>query len=359
MGEQTIDAKEESASSAAPVATASQDDKKAESSTVERSEKQTETLASVVEQAARESLARERGESEESDESARAAEKVSSTEEQESTEGEKATDGEKATEEGKETKEDEEVPQEFHEHPAWKRIISERNEARERITKLEAAANANVKLVEFCERRGIDDKQFQEGLEFMALINTDPVQAYEKLRPVYESLEAAMGKRLPEDLKKKVDEGVLDPETAEEVARLRAQQKFGEARGQQDAARQQRESLNAMVQGLNDWDANKRKTDPDFDKKAELVRGAFLSLYQKTDANGRPVHLIRTPQEAVALAEQAYKMVDDGIQRFVPKKGAKTVVTSRNAVPNNNKHAPRNLREAVAAELKEKHGIEL
>lgn len=352
MPKETQDANEELDSSTTPEATASPDAKENAadpSSTEKQPDDQTqETLGDVVEQAARESLARE-----EQAETARAAEKVSSTEEKEPVPGDKATEGKV------DTKKDEDVPKEFHEHPAWKRIIGERDAARVENERLQSAVKAETSLIEYCKQRGVTDDQFRQAMEVVSLLNTDPAKAYESLRPLVEQLESHMGLRLPQDLDAKVKEGILDPETAKEVARLRAEKTFSAQRGQVEARQREQAVVAQMVEGLNSWDKNKRETDPDFETKADLVRGVFLTMYQAQDAQGRLLNPVRTPQDAVALAEKAYAEVNSKIAKFGPARREQKVLTSRNATNVQQKTKPTTTKEAVAAMLREKHGIEL
>ena len=151
------------------------------------------TLGDVVAEAARESLAREE-----------AAEKQATQGSQ--TEKETTAEVTKPSEEGEKHEEKEEpdadVPKEFHEHPAWKRIIGERNEARDKLTSLETAAKANESLLEYCRKNEITDEQFKSALQVVSLWNSDPAKCYEMLQPMVAQLESHMGLRLPEDLDK-------------------------------------------------------------------------------------------------------------------------------------------------------------
>ena len=353
MPNENLDAKEGVDSSPTSDATASQDAKQetADTSTAAKpatAQTEEQTLESVVSKAAQESLARE-------DAAESAASKESSTEkEKEPVVGEKAAEDKVV-----DTTKDEDVPKEFHEHPAWKRVIGERNAVREENAKLQAAVKAETSLVNYCKQRGVTDDQFRQAMEVVSLLNTDPAKAYENLRPLMEGLETHMGMRLPQDLDAKVKEGILDPETAKEVARLRAEKTFAAQRGQTEATQRQQAVVASMVTGLNAWDQNKRATDPDFDKKVDLVRGVYLTMYQATDAQGRPLNPVRTPDEAVALAEKAYAEVNSKIAGFVPARAQQRVLTSRNASTERTTKKPGSTKEAVAAMLKEKYGTEL
>lgn len=344
MPEEPKDAKTAEVPSTPPVAAAPQDDKEkpAESSPAQEAASPTEeTLSTVVEKAAQESLSRE---------AASAAEKLSSTEKKEPAEESKPAPAEASTEE---------VPKEFHEHPAWKRIIGERNEAREKITQLETAARANQGLIDYCRERNITDDQFKNALEIVGLMNADPAKAYERMKPLIEQLEAHVGLRIPDDLAAKVKEGILDPETAAEVARLRAERTFGATRQQHETQARQQALVSSMVEGLNAWDRNKQQTDPDFKDKAVMVRGYFREMYEAKDSSGRSLNPVQTAQDAVALAEKAYAAVNEYLRKFVPPKAEQRVLATQKATTVNNKKKPGSTREAVAAALREKYDFDL
>lgn len=254
---------------------------------------------------------------------------------------------------------EEKVPEEFHKHPAWQRIIEERDEAKKQLETVKAGAEANQSLLRFCQERSISEQQFQSVLELASLVNTDPSKALEQLKPIVENLEAQTGKKLPTDIQKKVDEGLLDPETAAEVARLRAERGLSEKRQQVATQTEQQRSLASTVQALNDWNKAMLKSDPDFGKKVEMVKGIFLSLFNAVDASGRPINPIRHPQDAVALVEKAYKTVNEQIRSFVPNKTEQRVLTSTGASTKQVERAPKSTAEAVDKMLREKHGTSL
>ena len=353
MAEDNHDDKTGTESSTAPsAATTSQDDKQqtADSSAAATTTTQTEeTLADVVQKAADASLAKEAGADGEGQDK-------SLTEKEEKTEVTKeATEVKTEDKPVVEAERDKDVPKKYSDDPAWQRIIKERNEAETRLKGLEAPLRFATGITKYCQERGITDQQFQQALEFVSLANSDPRAALAKLTPIVEQLSEVSGSKLPADLQKKVTEGVLDPETAAEVARLRADQKFGTARAQTEAQRQHAAVVSSMVQNLNAWDKNKRATDVDFDKKSELVRSRFLSLYQAMTKDGQPVNPVRSAADAVALAERAYADVQKSIEAFIPAKPAKRVLPSNGASTKTTKSAPGTMREAVAAMLREKY----
>lgn len=248
-------------------------------------------------------------------------------------EGEEAPKDEKSEEQASEP---EEPP--FHEHPRWKEIVSERNELKERAQSFETLAREQASIVRYCQENNVTVEQFQGMLEIAALLNNDPMKAYEKLKPIYETLTATSGDRLPDDLRQEVEDGLLSEERAKELARFRGQGNVWKAQQQTFAQRQQQAAQTAVQQGLSSWQDSKFKTDPDFrpksnqtdpDGKYEMVCDKFRGMWL-----ARPP---QNPQEAVAMVEQAYDAVQKSLARFAPKPAPKRALQSNGASRNVNK----------------------
>lgn len=335
-------------------ATDSQDVEQVESSTTETHATETEpSLSDVVAEAARESLAREAS-----------AESEATQTEEEATQEKSGEETEAALDKTKETTEaakaDADVPKEFAKHPAWQRIMRERDEARTEAAKTKELAKAQDSLYDYCRQNHITEQQFKEGLNIISLVNTNPEKAYELLQPTIQQLEAHLGVRLPEDIQKKVSEGLLDPETGKELARLRAEKAFGKNSAQATEAQRAQANVRAMAEGLNEWDKNKTTADADFEKKRSEVMERYLYLLNEVDARGQKINLTRTPQEAVALAERALADVNTRWTARAPKPAPrKAPISHRNASGSNGKVEIKTTKDAVSAMLAEKHGITL
>lgn len=191
-------------------------------------------------------------------------------------------------------------------HPRFQELIAKKNE-------YEPLAKTQRELQEYCSTHGITGEQFQQALSMAALMNVDPVKARAALKPIMDSLDAYVGEKLPEDLQKRVDNATLDINDAKEIAQLRAQTKMGATRTQQT---QEQLFNNACVKAVTDWETSKRKSDPDYDKKAELIEDAFVSKLQTARATGKEP----TPADRVRFAEEAWKKVTDKIIVFLPKR---------------------------------------
>lgn len=217
----------------------------------------------------------------------------------------------------------------FHNHPRWKEVM-EQNKS------FKLKADAQDSITNFCREHGVDRNLFQQGLQMMALVNTDPAKAYEAMTPLYESLSAfAKGEgKLPEDLQKAVDAGQLDVAYAKEIFKLRRQGQVQTQRSQQTAEQQ---FMSKCAQAQKSWEDTKKSSDPDYDKKVKFILPLFEAKVNAERAQGREPN----PQTRVKFAEEAWNEVTQDLSSFVPKPPAKKVLQSvrRNGSGKTNKEA--------------------
>lgn len=135
------------------------------------------------------------------------------------------------------------------------------------------------------------------------------------IKPYYEAIVEALGEQLPEDLQAKVNDGVLPPEEAAELSRLRYQASTARANAAEMQQAQQAQQLNAHRQMIDtaarQWEAHKKATDPDYEKKQAAIWDRSRVLVME---RGIPA----TPEQAVKLAEEAYTYVNNMVQAFRP-----------------------------------------
>lgn len=237
--------------------------------------------------------------------------------------------------EGEEDKEDEEsdestppkadVP--FHNHPRWKEVLKERDEARGEIEALKPKAETVDALNSFCQQNDISEEDFQSALRLAALSKKDVKAFRDELNTMLESIDTSMGTRLPADLQKKVDDGVIDEETAKEVAKSRMAQRAAEANAKRTAEQSSRASGQAIASTLDRWETDQKKLDPSYDVRRE----AFMDRMQALWAQRQP----RTPQEAVALAEEANKTIKARYAKTRPKPQTRKVLRSTGSSTSN------------------------
>lgn len=201
-------------------------------------------------------------------------------------------------------------------------------EVNEKATALEEPATRMRQVEAYCSARGLDGADFQAGLDIMAAIKNDPKKAREMLLPIMEQLSIQTGDGLPKDLRQGVEDGVITPEHAKELAQLRLRSQNLERQGKFSQEQQAARHHASLVQGLESWDVSKRKMDLTFKPK---TNGEPDGLYEQFEA--KLAYLLRTNQvntvqDAVRLAEQAYESVTAYTKRLLPQAQPKKVLRS-------------------------------
>lgn len=252
------------------------------------------------------------------------------------------------------TESDADVP--FHTHPRWKQRTEELKALRSERDALTEPAQHYQAITSFMETHGLQPQEVAEGFEVMALLKSGKPDDLQRvlawMEPNVAMLQERLGTVLPEDLRTKVEDGLVDADIAKELAQARARTSLTaeqEARQREEAAKADEASAaqaraDAMVNSVTDWEVRTRKADPDYAKKAALVETHARALVQQT---GKPP---ASAEEAVALVERAYAAVNDSLKSLSPKPKAMTPApTGMSAAVST---APQSLRQAVEAGLR-------
>ncbi len=245
----------------------------------------------------------------------------------------------------KEDVQDEKEPEKADEkgpvpYERFQEVYKKGQEAETKLKEYEPLATQHQRIVEYCGQNNITQEQFSQGLEIIALMNTDPAKALEKLAPLYNDLQGFVGNKLPEDLQKDVDAGDLPLARAKEIAQLRAQSKFGEVRSkhtaEQQRQRQEKEFQTSLTSAAQSWESTKRTSDPDYkpkdnadgpDGKWELTRDKFLALLHQQDMNGQFTNPVSNPQQMSQLLERAYMQVNETFTGLLKNRKPTKVLT--------------------------------
>lgn len=191
----------------------------------------------------------------------------------------------------------------FHKHPRMREIVRQLNVEREDATRYRNVQN-------FLSERGVSAEEAADILHTVALAKTDPRKAWEQVRPWIEKLAHAAGEVLPEDLRKRVTANEIPVEVAKELARARAAVQSAGAResfDQQQAERRQfADHQRSIGQAAEDWEADRRRRDPNFEAKLVPLQKEIAYLHA---TEGKP-------KDAEGVKEQlkrAYKSVNDAL----------------------------------------------
>lgn len=248
---------------------------------------------------------------------------------------EKPQEGEpdaKAKPEG-EGKDDPDAKLPFANHQRWKettselrilRVAKEKNE--EAIKALTPKAQTYDELSNWLQQSNLAKDDFANLLTIGAAVRNEPFKAYELLKPIMDQLEGIVGTKLPADIQAKVDQGLVDPETARDLARARGEAAVHKsardtieqrvAREREEAERSQHQDhAETIVQGIvshvNSWASR----DPDAARIRPFVEEAIELELRKRDAQGAQP---RDVQEATAIVDAVVKATKDRMRSFIP-----------------------------------------
>ena len=229
---------------------------------------------------------------------------------------------------------DENLP--FNKHPRFRQLIQERNEYRNMAEEYRPVADEYRKIESYMASNNLLPQEVAQGFEIMALIKNDPFTARQRLVQYVQMLDQVTGDGpLPNDLRAEVEQGYITEQRARELAQMRHRQQYTQARSQMDLQRQQAEAQRQMAMqqqqahqqlfeaqkgAVSTWEADIRAKDPDYSRIQPWVFKELRLLSQDSPP--------RSPQEAVALAQQAYKSVKDGLRRLNPQRSG-TLPTAR------------------------------
>lgn len=331
MPEQKTDVKtgEGSSSSSEANATATQDKVATQS---DQGVKEPESMAEVAAQ-----VAKAHGIGEEKAGSTKEGEKVVEGEKAESaketdkegeTEKEEVLPDEKKQEEEEQGKEedkgkDEPKPGQAVPYDRFKAVNEKAKTYEAKVQELEPVAKSHHEIVKFCKANGITQAQFSDGLKLMSLVNSNPAEAVKHLTGLVEQLQGFVGDKLPEDLQKKVDAGVLEVEDAKEIASLRAKTKHIETRSKQTAEQTEKAAEEKFFREVHvataNWEQSKAKTDPDMregTQKYQLVLDKFRALSDEKKEDGSFANPVQTVQDYVKLLDTAYAFVEGFVKKL-------------------------------------------
>jgi hypothetical protein len=226
--------------------------------------------------------------------------------------------GEKKESDSKvETIPDENLP--FHKHPRFQEIVKEKNDFKTQVEQSKPFVEYAQAITKFCHDNQVTGDDLKVAFELVALAKKDTKAFGHQLRALLENVEVSNGERLPVDLQKKLDDGIIDEETAKELSLSREQtrqSKRGHETSQQTAQQLLQQSISTS---LGIWEQNKKQNDVDYDKRLPLIQDRYAALSGQNPP--------RTSADAVALAEKAYTEIVNYLKPFIVSKPARRVMT--------------------------------
>lgn len=229
----------------------------------------------------------------------------------------------------------------FNKHPRFQQLIKERNEFKE-----DATQQRNIQ--KFMKENSLTPDEAAQGFRIMAMLKNNPLQAYNELKPIYESVAQLSGKVIPDDIQSKVNDGYMDEDAASELAQLRAKASHNENRVQQlnNAQQQQKQQqyANHIASAASSWEQKTKQQDPDYNLKAEMLSDRVSVLVRE---KGSP----KTPEQAVQVMNEAYAEINERFKMLTPIKKPMNTPTGQK-LSGSPMSEPQSMMEAVEQALR-------
>lgn len=239
---------------------------------------------------------------------------------------------------------EDEKPPPFAQHPAWKRVMRQRDEARRQVEeerRLREQYEQSHKTVQglqaYMQEAGLTIEEVNNSIAIARLVKNDPAKALEALLPIVRNLQGITGDALPEDLEREVRQGFISRERARELAAMRGRQQFETERQKQAAVMQERQRIENVVAEISRWEREWQSSDPDYKAlQPRVLKELKLALYEK----GFP----RDPASVIRLAEQ---IRDEVRKEFRPARPKEVRPITTEGAPKKVTAEPKTMIEAV------------
>jgi hypothetical protein len=244
----------------------------------------------------------------------------------------------------------------FNKHPRFRKLIAEKNELKKLSDKYQLDSQQYNKIADFIGDNNLSAEDAAEGFRIMAQLRNNPEEAYNILQGHLQSVGELTGKRLPEDIQGKLDDGYLDEDAAKELSQARASlqreqslreeaQQRTESVNKQTVATQANAQLQNLSRVVKDWESTTKSSDPDFSLKQDEINDRVAALVNE---RGRPV----TPQQVLGIANDAYKTVNDRYKSRIPSRQPLRTSTG-GKLGGTPKAEPASLHDAISQALSE------
>lgn len=270
----------------------------------------------------------------------------------------KASEAEAVSDEDEGDDEDDtKVP--FAKHPRFRKLIRQRNELRDEVEKLRGGAGEWDKISTFMQENNLPQETvgrmylsaakvggeaMTEICNYMDAVTDGRIDdALKMARQQVAELELLSGHTLSPDLKRRVEDGVIDQDSALQLSqaesKLALERRMNERREQERETRIQTERAENIQHAVKEWESRIRAKDPDYGLKQRFVHDRIAQALK----SGMP----SSQKEAVDLVQKTYDEInEEPIFKNSGRREEKNAVTGGEA-PRAPRPEPKTMLEAV------------
>lgn len=233
-----------------------------------------------------------------------------------------------------------------------KYLVSQTQTLTTKISELEPQAVIGSTIQSYAHAANLSREDVNTGFNIMKLMKNDPVKAFEELTPIYKTLCALVGEVMPDDLVKKVNEGVITEADAKDLSKLRATTGLTEAQRKANEEAETQRKADEVVEEIRtkvsktivDWEKRQQASDPDYSlKQSRVLDRVKIEIAERNAAK----KFITSEKDAIEMADRIKREVDAEMKKFLPKKTAIRAPNGSGAT-NGSKPVAKSLYDAVS-----------
>ena len=241
-------------------------------------------------------------------------------------------------------------------------LLNERKDVSEKakgleqeIEKLRPEAESYRKVTEFMRENSLTAQDAGQALHLAGLINSNPAEAFEALKPIMAKLAEQAGAVMPQDLAEDVRLGRITQTHARELAQARAQNVLSKRQASAESERRAQEAkdressekarhVQTLMAAADQMATDRMQSDPDWKIKEPLV---VDKLQIDLSKNGMP----KSQDELRQRFDAVVKDVTAYLLKVAPRDRPALKPTESVSSPNRAKTPPKDATEAVLRAL--------
>lgn len=222
------------------------------------------------------------------------------------------------------------VPKEIAEHPAYQDLQKQTEEykaSHERMAALNDFMQTNnltpddmtgaINQAAVRAQSGIPATEFQRADQLTLLAHSKPEEFYNHLVKMTEEYGVFLGKALPADLQKDVDEGNISVERAQELSKARIEKQVSDRRAEMATNRESEVSASTAAKNQGEivsrWFDHASKTDIELPHKVNAIEGEMLRLLNERARKGQAFD--NSEKAVFDLLNEAHKNVTKNMRQ--------------------------------------------
>jgi len=208
----------------------------------------------------------------------------------------------------------------------FREVIEEKNGYKQRAESLMQVEEHFRTLQNSARASGMNEDQIAQYFELPMLMQNDPAKAYELIQGFQSDMAARYGMTVPDDLQKKVDDGYIDEESAQRLARAEAESRMTQQAMQAKQAEAEETARMATAQAVSSavtsYEQQLANSDPDYQSKQKW-------LYEKLQVRKLASGLPESPEQAIEWVNEAYGEINETFKAMAPPPQPKRTLSSR------------------------------